>query len=80
MSATEDLPSAAIGSSQSEQAAAFAEDPRIHFDRQSGTWRIEDDNGDELEYDPVKGTWIPVVSARLLSPWNLPASYGACGI
>ena len=28
----------------------------------AGTKRkLEDDNGDELEYDAAKGTWVPVV-------------------
>ena len=52
----------AAGSSAEVQAAAFAEDPRIHFDRQSGTWRFEDDDGNEMEYDATKGAWVPVVS------------------
>lgn len=56
----------AAGSSAETQAAAFASDPRIHFDTQSQTWKLEDDNGDELEYDAGKGAWVPVVSTRLL--------------
>jgi HIV Tat-specific factor 1 len=60
-------PIAAAGSSAEVQAAAFADDPRVHFDRQSGTWRFEDDDGNEMEYDATKGAWVPVVSAPLLS-------------
>ena len=52
----------AAGSSAEAQAAAFADDPRVHFDRQSGTWRFEDDDGNEMEYDSAKGAWVPVVS------------------
>lgn len=59
-------PHAAAGSSAASQAAAFASDPRVHFDTQSATWRFEDDAGDELEYDPAKGAWKPVVSAAPL--------------
>lgn len=57
-------PSAQAGSTLEAQAAAFADDPRVHFDRNSGTWRFEDDNGDEMEYDSSKGAWVPVVSVR----------------
>lgn len=49
------------GSTPEAQAAAFASDPRIHFDRSSGTWRFEDDNGDEFEFDSAKGAWVPLV-------------------
>ena len=55
-------PTTATGSTPEAQAAAFAEDPRVHFDTVSGTWRFEDDNGDEMEYDTAKGAWVPVVS------------------
>ena len=58
-------PTAAIGSSAEAQAAAFAADDRIHFDRTTGTWRLEDDDGNEMEYDAGKGAWVPVVSAIL---------------
>ena len=47
------------------QAAAFADDPRVHFDRQAGAWRFEQDDGTELEYDAAKGAWVPVVSASI---------------
>ena len=52
----------AAGSSAALQAAAFADDDRIHFDKTSGTWRYEDDDGNEMEYDATKGAWAPVVS------------------
>ena len=58
---TASLPTAALNASAAAQTAAFESDPRIHFDRQSGTWRLEDENGDELEYDAAKGKWVPVV-------------------
>ena len=44
-------PTIAAGSSAQAQAAAFADDPRVHFDKQSGTWKFEDDDGNEMEYD-----------------------------
>lgn len=58
------------GSTAETQAAAFASDPRIHFDKTSGTWRFEDDNEVEFEFDPVKGAWVPLV----WSPWCFDAS------
>lgn len=58
------LPTALAGSSAEAQAAAFADDDRIHFDRTTGTWRLEDDDGNEMEYDAAKGVWVPVVSAH----------------
>lgn len=63
MSTSESLPPAALasGSSAEAQAAAFADDPRVHFDRTAGTWRFEQDDGTELEYDDEKGAWVPVV-------------------
>ena len=68
MSTSEDgaLPAVlASGSSAEAQAAAFADDPRVHFDRQAGAWRFEQDDGTELEYDAAKGAWVPVVSASI---------------
>ena len=57
-------PTAAAGSSAAAQAALFAEDPRVHFDRSAGTWRFEQDDGTELEYDAAKAAWVPVVRAQ----------------
>ena len=41
---------------------SFAEDPRAFYNKETGTWRLEDDDGNELEYDQTKGAWIPLVS------------------
>lgn len=71
-------PSAAAGSSGAAQAAAFAEDPRVHFDRASGTWRLENDDGSELEYDSVKGVWVPVVDEELVKAQQ--AAYSVAGV
>lgn len=68
----------AAGSSAAAQAAAFADDPHVHFDRQAGAWRFEDDDGNELEYDAAKGAWVSLVRpahfiiARILSLTVLP--------
>jgi HIV Tat-specific factor 1 len=36
-------------------------DERIYFSRETGTWRFEDDDGNEMEYDTAKNTWVQVV-------------------
>ncbi|TFY69802.1 hypothetical protein EVG20_g2984 [Dentipellis fragilis] len=72
------LPSAVAGSSAESQAAAFASDPRVHFDQQSGTWRLENDDGSELEYDAAKGSWVPVVDEELLK--RQQAAYSVEGV
>jgi hypothetical protein len=55
------LPRAAPSAPPEEQAAAFEDDPRVYFDTQNGRWRLEDGDA-ELEYEPSKAVWIPVVS------------------
>jgi len=37
------------------------EDPRAFYNKETGTWRLEDDDGNELEYDQSKGAWFPLV-------------------
>ena len=71
---SEDAPPAAlaVGSSAEAQTAAFANDPRVHFDRNAGTWRFEQDDGSELEYDAAKGAWVPVVSTIVAEPQLQP--------
>ncbi|PCH43874.1 hypothetical protein WOLCODRAFT_138648 [Wolfiporia cocos MD-104 SS10] len=71
-------PSVVAGSSASAQQAAFAEDPRVHFDRASGTWRFENDDGSELEYDAAKGAWVPVVDEELVKAQQ--AAYSVAGV
>jgi len=56
------LPRAAPGAPAEEQAAAFEDDPRVHFDTQSSRWRLEDGDA-EFEYEPSRAVWIPVVSS-----------------
>ena len=53
-----------VASSSSTATASqlsFAEDPRAFYDKETGTWRLEDDDGNELEYDLTKRAWVPVV-------------------
>ncbi len=64
------LPRAAPGASAEEQATAFEDDPRVYFDTQSRQWRLEDGDA-ELEYEPAKAVWIPVVSLPLPTPQRL---------
>ncbi|KAJ8514445.1 hypothetical protein ONZ45_g8018 [Pleurotus djamor] len=71
-------PSAAIGSSAEAQAAAFAEDPRIYFNKETETWRFEGDDDTEMEYDNVKGAWVPVLDEDLLK--SQQAAYSIAGV
>ncbi|KAF8200842.1 hypothetical protein BJ912DRAFT_947355 [Pholiota molesta] len=71
-------PSPAAGSSAEVQAAAFADDPRIYFSKTSNTWRFEQDDGTELEYDPVKSSWVPLVDDDLIS--RQQAAYSVAGV
>ena len=38
---------------------------RIYFSKTSSTWRLEQDDGSELEYDEKKGTWILLVRYKV---------------
>ena len=62
-------PSAAVGFEED----IFEADERVHFSRETGTWRFEQDDGTELEYDTAKSQWVPVVSERRLE-WHFQAS------
>ncbi|KIM40155.1 hypothetical protein M413DRAFT_73499 [Hebeloma cylindrosporum] len=71
-------PSPAAGSSAEVQAAAFADDPRIYFSKTSNTWRLEQDDGTELEYDATKSSWVPLVDEDLIS--RQQAAYSVAGV
>ncbi|THH27841.1 hypothetical protein EUX98_g6337 [Antrodiella citrinella] len=71
-------PTAVADSSAEAQAAAFAADPRIHYDRASGSWRLEDEDGNESEYDPAKGMWVPLVDEDLVKAQQ--AAYSVDGV
>ena len=51
------------GAAHDALAASFAADPRVFFNKVSGTWQFEDDNGQEMEWDTGKGAWVPLVSS-----------------
>ena len=58
------LQTASSSSTTTAGEVSFADDPRAFYNKETGTWRLEDDDGNELEYDQVKGVWLPVVSKR----------------
>ncbi|KAF9452373.1 hypothetical protein P691DRAFT_829554 [Macrolepiota fuliginosa MF-IS2] len=59
-------PSTAAGATAEAQAAAFANDPRVYFDKASDSWRYEEDDGTEMEFDASKGTWVPLLDEDLI--------------
>ncbi|KAG6842079.1 hypothetical protein C0991_002733 [Blastosporella zonata] len=71
-------PSAAAGASAGAQAAAFADDERIYFSKEANAWRLEQDDGPELEYDAAKGAWIPLVDEDLVK--RQQAAYAVEGV
>ncbi|KAG6917824.1 hypothetical protein DXG01_000884 [Tephrocybe rancida] len=71
-------PSAAAGASAGAQAAAFADDERIYFSKEANSWRLEQDDGPELEYDATKGAWIPLVDEDLVK--RQQAAYAMEGV
>lgn len=42
--------------------ASFAQDPNVSFDKATGKWQYEAEDGTEFEYDVVARAWVPVVS------------------
>jgi HIV Tat-specific factor 1 len=48
---------------QTDQAAAFAADPRVHFNKASNKWEYEDEQGKEFEWNEVANGWMPIVSS-----------------
>ncbi|KAK0461115.1 uncharacterized protein EV420DRAFT_1530339 [Desarmillaria tabescens] len=71
-------PSAAAGSSRAVQAAAFADDPRIYFSKESNKWHFEQDDGTELEYDAAKGSWVAMLDEDLVKQQQ--AAYSVSGV
>ena len=62
------LPTASSSSTATAGSVSFTEDPRAFYDKETATWRLEDDDGNELEYDQVKGAWVPLVRNLSLKP------------
>ncbi|KAG5715940.1 Splicing factor U2AF-associated protein 2 [Termitomyces sp. T112] len=71
-------PSAPVGASAGAQAAAFANDERIYFSKEANAWRLEQDDGPELEYDATKGMWVPLVDEDLVK--RQQAAYAVEGV
>ena len=55
------FPTASSSSTTTTGGVSFAEDPRAFYDKETGTWRLEDDDGNEFEYDQEKNAWVPLV-------------------
>jgi len=55
------FPTASSSSTTTTGGVSFAEDPRAFYDKETGTWRLEDDDGNEFEYDQEKDIWVPLV-------------------
>jgi hypothetical protein len=59
-----------------ENTNSFANDPNISFDKETGKWRYETDDGKELEYDALTRTWVPIV--RLSFSWPSCPNWPPC--
>ena len=55
------FPTASSSSTTTTGGLSFAEDPRAFYNKETGTWRLEDDDGNEFEYDQEKDVWVPLV-------------------
>ncbi|EPQ57458.1 hypothetical protein GLOTRDRAFT_58836 [Gloeophyllum trabeum ATCC 11539] len=76
--ATRAPPTLLASSTAEQQAAAFDADPNTYFDKESGTWRYENEDGTELEWDTKKNAWVPVVDEDLLK--SQQAAYSVAGV
>ncbi|KAJ6593891.1 hypothetical protein B0H19DRAFT_1011750 [Mycena capillaripes] len=71
-------PPSAAGSSAQALADAFANDDRIYLEKTTNTWRYEEEDGTEMEYDAAKGIWIPLVDEDLVK--RQQAAYSIAGV
>ncbi|KAJ7262183.1 hypothetical protein B0H12DRAFT_1013023 [Mycena haematopus] len=71
-------PPSAAGSSAQALADAFANDDRIYLEKTSNTWRYEEEDGTEMEYDAAKGIWLPLVDEDLVK--RQQAAYSVAGV
>ncbi|KAF7315707.1 RRM domain-containing protein [Mycena indigotica] len=71
-------PSYAAGLSAAALAEAFGKDERIYLERTTNTWRYEEADGTEMEYDAAKGKWLPLVDEDLLK--RQQAAYSVSGV
>ncbi|KAJ7045509.1 hypothetical protein C8F04DRAFT_1065051 [Mycena alexandri] len=77
MSSTAPKPAAA-GSSAQALADTFASDDRIYLEKTSNTWRYEEEDGTEMEYDAAKAIWVPLVDEDLVK--RQQAAYSVAGV
>ncbi|KAF8441368.1 hypothetical protein L210DRAFT_3759977 [Boletus edulis BED1] len=56
----------------------FAADDRVHFSTETGTWRFEQEDGMEFEYDATKSQWVPVLDEDVLRKQQ--AAYSVVGV
>jgi HIV Tat-specific factor 1 len=61
------LPVTSSSSTITTGELSFPQDPRAFYNKETGTWRLEDDDGNEFEYDQIKGAWVPLVRNLFLS-------------
>ncbi|GJJ06061.1 hypothetical protein Clacol_000249 [Clathrus columnatus] len=78
MSTTNTPPAVIQGRTFEEQAAAFGDDERVHFSKESGTWRYEAEDGMEMEWDVSKSAWVPVIDDDLVKAQQ--AAYSLPGV
>ncbi|TFL04728.1 hypothetical protein BDV98DRAFT_562743 [Pterulicium gracile] len=71
-------PTVAQDASHADQTAAFSADHRVYFSKETNTWRVEEEDGSELEYDNTAGKWKPVIDDDLISKQQ--AAYSMEGV
>ncbi|KAL1750595.1 hypothetical protein FB107DRAFT_267281 [Schizophyllum commune] len=59
-------------------AAAYSADHLVYYNKETATWRFEDDDGNEMEYDATKGSWVPVLDDDLIKRHQ--AAYSVAGV
>ncbi|KIY64154.1 hypothetical protein CYLTODRAFT_381276 [Cylindrobasidium torrendii FP15055 ss-10] len=57
---------------------AFKDDPRVFLSTETHTWRYEEDDGTEMEYNSAKGGWLPVIDDDLMKQQQ--AAYAVAGV
>ncbi|KAJ7287541.1 hypothetical protein C8J57DRAFT_1284225 [Mycena rebaudengoi] len=71
-------PPSAAGTSAQALADAFAKDDRIYLFKETNTWRYEEEDGTEMEYDATKAAWVPLLDEDLVK--RQQAAYSIAGV
>lgn len=58
--------------------AAGQQHLNMYFSKETNTWRVEQEDGTELEYDATKGSWVPLVDEDLVK--RQQAAYSIAGV